>query len=126
MATALDVQFARRYYRWFWRGTLDGMLRAESRLRFKATEPVYRVRYRAAMRAIYAEATLDGAVWDDDIGKTFCEVCLKSNVNTLLVKVDGKGLISGDPPGDLLCAKCHPEAATRIAMLQLGELVTVE
>lgn len=122
MAFALDVEFARRYYRWFWNGSVGVIAFKDQRRRARLRPAAVRARYKATMQAVYKRLDLTFAKWDDDVAKTICEVCLTFKVPTLLVKVRDKGFISGDQPGDLVCARCHPVAETRITMAQVEDL----
>lgn len=121
MSVALDVEFARRYYRWFWKGSVGTMAWNEQYKRSQRGRAL-RARYKQALRDGYRQVDLTHVTWGDDPSMTMCEVCLRFKVPTILVSIDSRGPISMDREGDLVCARCLPEAETHITMLQVESL----
>ena len=128
MAIALDLREVRKSYdRIMGREWYRGMDDLTKRLVAGSTT---NQRYVALARAVYAKRAAkfkleehpDG---DDLVYKTTCEVCLLKKL-TLLVKYQGKGLISRDEEGDLVCGVCHPPVETALQVQALKELVLDE
>lgn len=61
-------------------------------------------------------------VWADTDEDIFCEHCEKVRFVILM----RPGIVSKSHYGDWVCEKCHPIAATTIAMLQLSRVVGLD
>lgn len=125
-ALSLDRDLAKAYHKWVWpkgfRNTERRALNRRERRRYADAIATYR----QAMKY----ATLPVTVYRRDAGpmyapeKQVCEHCMTRRW-CMLVRVDGHGLVSNDPPGDWTCEQCDPRVVDGRALYALETVIGV-